>query len=149
MILIAHRGNTNGKFESYENEPNYIDKAISEGFDVEIDVWMIDGVLFLGHDEPQYGVTQQWVNERFDKLWIHCKNIEAIEWFNMIDGFNYFWHEEDTVTLTSRGAIWAYPGKQPIKGSIAVMPEIYDDNLNDCIGICSDYINNYKNAYNL
>jgi hypothetical protein len=68
-----------------------------------------------------------------------------MEWFNMIDGFNYFWHEEDTVTLTSRGAIWAYPGKQPIKGSIAVMPEIYDDNLNDCIGICSDNVKKYKN----
>ncbi len=26
MILISHRGNTNGKFESYENEPTYIDK---------------------------------------------------------------------------------------------------------------------------
>jgi hypothetical protein len=80
----------------------------------------------------------------FNKLWINCKNIEAMEWFNMIDGFNYFWHEEDTVTLTSRGAIWAYPGKQPIRGSIAVMPEIYNDNLDNCIGICSDYINDYK-----
>jgi len=30
MVLISHRGNTNGKFESYENEPMYIDKAISE-----------------------------------------------------------------------------------------------------------------------
>jgi glycerophosphoryl diester phosphodiesterase len=146
MILIAHRGNTDGKFESYENEPAYIDKAISEGFDVEVDVWMIEGVLLLGHDEPQYGVTQQWFNERFDKLWIHCKNIEAMEWFNMIDGFNYFWHEEDTVTLTSQGAIWAYPGKQPIKRSIAVMPEINNDDTSQCLGICSDYIKKYKDG---
>jgi len=107
---------------------------------------MIEGVLLLGHDEPQYGVTQQWFNERFDKLWIHCKNIEAIEWFNMIDGFNYFWHEEDTVTLTSRGAIWAYPGKQPIKRSIAVMPEINNDDTLQCLGICSDYIKKYKDG---
>ena len=57
MVLISHRGNTNGKFESYENEPMYIDKAISQGFDVEIDVWMIDGILFLGHDKPQYGIN--------------------------------------------------------------------------------------------
>ena len=52
MVLISHRGNTNGKFESYENEPMYIDKAISDGFDVEIDVWMVEGQLFLGHDIP-------------------------------------------------------------------------------------------------
>ncbi len=113
-----------------------------DGYMAEVN-W-IDGQLFLGHDEPQYGIIQQWLNERFDKLWIHCKNIEAMEWFNMIDGFNYFWHEEDTVTLTSRGAIWAYPGKQPIKGSIAVMPEIYNDNLDNCIGICSDNVKKYK-----
>ena len=144
MILISHRGNTNGKFDSYENEPMYIDKAISDGFDVEVDVWMIEGVLFLGHDNPQYGVTQHWFNERYEKLWIHCKNVEAMEWFNAIGGFNYFWHEEDMVTLTSKNYIWAYPGKQPIKRSIAVMPEIHNDDVSECIGICSDYIINYK-----
>jgi hypothetical protein len=40
--------------------------------------------------------------------------------------------------------ICAYPGKQPIKGSIAVMPEIHNDDLDACVGICSDYINDYK-----
>jgi hypothetical protein len=144
MILISHRGNIDGPNKKKENSPSYIGDAINAGYEVEIDVWMVEGVLLLGHDEPQYGVTQQWFNSRFDKLWIHCKNIEAMEWFNMIDGFNYFWHEEDTVTLTSRGAIWAYPGKQPIRGSIAVMPEIHNDNLDNCIGICSDYISIYK-----
>ncbi len=105
---------------------------------------MVEGVLYLGHDEPQYGVTQHWLNERYEHLWVHCKNVEAMEWFNAIGGFNYFWHEEDMVTLTSMGVIWAYPGKQPIKGSIAVMPEIHNDNLDACVGICSDYINDYK-----
>jgi hypothetical protein len=144
MILIAHRGNTIGKFESYENEPNYIDKAISEGFDIEIDVWVIDGVIFLGHDAPQYGITLKWLNDRIDKLWIHCKNIEAVEWFNTIGGFNYFWHETDAVTMTSHGWLWAYPGKQPVRKSIAVMPEINNDDLSKCGGICSDYVQNYK-----
>ncbi len=144
MILIAHRGNTVGKFESYENEPNYIDKAISEGFDVEIDVRVIDGVIFLGHDAPQYGITLKWLNDRVDKLWIHCKNIEAVEWFNTIGGFNYFWHETDAVTITSHGWLWAYPGNQPVRKSIAVMPELNGDDLSKCGGVCSDYIQNYK-----
>jgi len=56
MILISHRGNINGKFESYENEPTYIDLALSKGYDVEIDVWYVDGLLYLGHDKPQYGI---------------------------------------------------------------------------------------------
>jgi hypothetical protein len=145
MILIAHRGNIDGQFESYENEPNYIDKALKKGYDVEIDIWIIEGNFYLGHDKPQYGITLEWLDKRKNELWIHCKNIEAMEWFNSLFGtYNYFWHQEDTLTLTSKGYIWAYPGKQPIKNSIAVMPEIYNDDLSKCLGICSDYIQNYK-----
>lgn len=144
MILISHRGNVEGRRVPFENRPDYIDEAINAGYDVEIDVWMIEGVLLLGHDGPQYGISQQWLNERYDKLWIHCKNVEAMEWFNLIGGFNYFWHEEDTMTLTSNGYMWVYPGKQPVKNSIAVMPEIYNDNISECKGVCSDYIKNYK-----
>jgi hypothetical protein len=40
--------------------------------------------------------------------------------------------------------VWAYPGKQPIKGSIACMPELENDNVLLCKGICSDYIKRYK-----
>jgi hypothetical protein len=143
-ILISHRGNLEGPISKLENAPEYIDNALSLGYQVEIDIWSIDGVLFLGHDKPIHGITQHWLNKRAHKLWVHCKNVEAIEWFNSIGGFNYFWHQEDTVTLTSRNYIWAYPGKQPIKGSIAVMPELYKDNLTECIGICSDYIKEYN-----
>lgn len=144
MVLISHRGNINGKNADKENHPDYIDQALSLGYQVEIDVWLIDGKLFLGHDEPQYNINSDWLFNRISKLWIHCKNISAIEWFNSIERFNYFWHENDTVTLTSKNDIWAYPGKQPIKNSIAVMPEIYDEDISQCLGICSDYIENYK-----
>jgi len=145
MLLISHRGNINGKFESWENEPTYIDKAISEGYDVEIDVWYKDKVLWLGHDKPDYGIDLIWFRDRLSKLWIHCKNLEALIYFKNCDyDANYFWHEQDTVTLTSKKFIWAYPGKQPIKKSIAVMPELYNDDISQCLGICSDYIKNYK-----
>jgi hypothetical protein len=144
MILISHRGNINGPIPEKENHPDYIDQAIVLGYDVEIDLWSIEGVILLGHDKPQYGISQHWLNERHDKLWVHCKNIQAVEWFNMIKGFNYFWHEVDTMTLTSFGHIWAYPGKQPIKNSIAVMPEINNDSITVCKGMCSDYIQRYK-----
>jgi len=150
MKYIAHRGNTNGKFESWENEPTYIDKAIKSGFDVEVDVWYIKTEsfgwqLFLGHDKPQYGVDFRWFRDRLNRLWIHCKNIEAVEFFSESGyDFNFFWHEDDTLTLTSLKHIWAYPGKQPIKNSIAVMPEIYDESIECCLGVCSDYVSKYK-----
>ncbi|NBO22132.1 hypothetical protein EBU94_02165 [bacterium] len=146
MKLISHRGNTNGKFDSYENEPTYIDMALSKGYDVEVDVWFSNGILFLGHDKPEYGVNLDWFVDRLSNLWIHCKNLESMTFFNnSIHDFNYFWHENDCVTLTSKNIIWAYPGKQPIKNSISVMPEIYGDDVSECLGICSDFIEKYLN----
>jgi hypothetical protein len=145
MILISHRGNINGKKEELENKPQYIDESLSLGYDVEVDVWFIDGIFYLGHDNPQYGISLDWLYERKDKLWVHCKNVESIEKFNTLnENYNYFWHQEDTVTLTSKKFIWAYPGKQPIKNSISVLPELFNDNTSVCIGICSDYIQNYN-----
>ena len=145
MILISHRGNINGKKEELENKPQYIDESLSLGYDVEVDVWFIDGIFYLGHDNPQYGISLDWLYERKDKLWVHCKNVESIEKFNTLnENYNYFWHQEDTVTLTSKNFIWAYPGKQPIKNSISVLPELFNDNTSVCIGICSDYIQYYN-----
>ena len=68
MILISHRGNINGPIFEAENKPEYIDDTIRLGYEVEIDIWIIEGVLLLGHDESQYGITLDWLNKRKDKL---------------------------------------------------------------------------------
>lgn len=148
MILISHRGNINGPNPELENTIEYIEIALSKGFEVEIDVWGIDGDLWLGHDEPLYKIDWDWLEKYDDRFWIHCKNIDALLYLSDIDyskiNYNYFWHETDKVTLTSFSWIWAYPGNQPITGSIAVLPELYDDDVSDAAGICSDYIIKYK-----
>ena len=36
-----------------------------------------------------------------------------------------------------------FTGKQPIKNSVAVLPEVYKDPINQCAGVCSDYISKY------
>jgi len=144
-ILISHRGNINGKQPELENTTNYILSAIELGYNVEIDVHINNGEIFLGHDESQHRITMEWLENLSDKLWVHCKNIEAVEFFTMTDNnLNYFWHQEDVLTLTSKKYIWAYPGNQPIKNSIAVLPEWFNDNVDECLGICSDVIEKYK-----
>jgi hypothetical protein len=141
MILISHRGNINGRIIEAENNPEYIKDTISMGYDVEVDVWFVEGEFWLGHDMPQYKADYKLlVNE---KLWSHAKNIEALLEMKKY-AIHYFWHENDTVTLTSKNYIWAYPGKQPIKNSIAVMPELYKEDVSLCKGVCSDFIENYK-----
>lgn len=147
MKLISHRGNINGPNKERENNLDYIDEAIGAGYEVEIDLWSFEGKLYLGHDIPQYPVTVEWLESRLSKLWVHCKNVEALEtayWFKDMKHLNFFWHETDTVTLTSQGFIWAYPGKQPIADSIAVMPELHDEDIEHCRGVCSDYIIKYN-----
>ena len=144
MKYISHRGNIDGKQLPNENEPSYIDIALSKGYDVEIDIWVIDNGYYLGHDGPTYNITQNWLLQRIDKIWIHCKNIGAVELFATLDNFNYFWHEEDQMTLTSKNYIWAYPGID-VKGSIMVLPELNSGNTTeDQIGICSDNIERYR-----
>jgi hypothetical protein len=143
MKLISHRGNINGRIIEAENRPDYIDDTIRLGYDVEIDLWVVDGKIYLGHDSFQYEINDEWLNERIDKLWIHCKNVESLNWIKNTS-LHYFWHENDTLTLTSKNYIWVYPGKQPIVGSIAVMPEIFNDDVSNCLGICSDFIQDYK-----
>ena len=145
MVLISHRGNLTGSNPERENSPIYIQEALDKGYDVEIDVWVKDNNIWLGHGCPQYLIDKIWLYLHKKHLWIHCKNIEAISYFSSeLKLFNYFWHENDTLTLTSKNYIWAYPGKQPINNSIAVMPEINNDDVSQCLGVCSDYIQNYK-----
>jgi hypothetical protein len=141
MIYISHRGNTVGKNLHLENTPEYIDAALVH-FEVEVDVWVHGTKILLGHDCGHSEISLNFLSDRKEKLWIHCKNYNAVHLFNQTD-FNWFWHNVDDMTLTSRGYIWVYPGKQPIYNSIAVMPEMYNDDVTHCAGICSDVILNY------
>lgn len=146
MILISHRGNIDGRIIENENEPTYIDLALSDGYDVEVDVWAIGKDLYLGHDMPQYQIELAWLKERCDNLWVHCKNIEAL--VMLLDEYRIhtFWHENDSYTLTSNCFIWTHPNKPIIKSeSIAVLPELFPDwDIRDFAGVCSDNIKNYK-----
>ena len=39
-LLISHRGNTSGINKELENSPKYIEGAIHNGYEVEVDTWM-------------------------------------------------------------------------------------------------------------
>lgn len=150
MKIIAHRANLNGPNPLRENSPEYIEEALSQGFDVEIDVRYDnkDKCFYLGHDEPQYVVSLYWLSQYRKNLWVHCKNLEALSEFSKT-AFNYFWHQQDDFTLTSKNYIWTYPGKPYTKSSVIVMPEWTNLNWNtlrtvSCYGICTDYVEELK-----
>lgn len=143
MKLIAHRGLYQGPNKTLENKPEQITEAIALGFDCEVDLRLVDNQLWLGHDNPQYLVTEEFIRQ--PGLWIHAKNLEALEWLSNRRELTYFWHEEDSYTITSNGYIWTFPENKLTPLSIRLMPEWNNANLNgientDCFGICSDYV---------
>lgn len=141
MKLIAHRGLTNGPDVNLENRPEQIELALSQGFDCEIDLWVINSEFYLGHDRPDYPIDKTFLNTF--GLWIHAKNLAALRWLTDT-GLYYFWHEGDKFTLTSNNFIWTYPGMELTQRSIAVLPEWHDPEFKNlpknCYGICSDYV---------
>jgi len=142
MIFISHRGNISGIRSNDENNPNYINAALKLGYEVEVDVRFENGKFFLGHDLSQYHVDIQFLLN--SKIWCHAKTKEALEALEKIKA-HYFWHQEDDYTITSKGYIWTYPGKKLFHKSICVLPEKHDYENFNCLGICSDFIEKYKN----
>lgn len=145
MHFISHRGNLYGPNKKLENSIDYINKALNIGFEVEIDLWLKNSKYFLGHDEPQYIVNEDFLKNK--KLWIHAKNLECFYKLSNLD-VNFFWHEEDKITITSKGFFWNYPGTVLSKNSICVLPEKNNIKMTDCLGYCSDYIKEYYDRYN-
>jgi len=139
MILVSHRGNISGPNKERENEQSYIQEALNLGYDVEIDVWG-DKNLWLGHDEPQYQVDLKFIAKNFNKLWIHCKNIEALDIVGNFKTLNFFWHENDDYTLTSKNFVWTYPGKRVSNKSVLVVDDAREYGGPPCFGLCSDYL---------
>lgn len=147
MILIAHRGNIDGPNHEKENSPDYIREALSNGYHVEIDVWIqSDGSLFLGHDGPQYPTTLDFL--KHDKRIIcHAKTIPTFQYLLMHD-LHCFFHDKDAATLTSEKKIWLYPKQLPCEYGILVMPEWIGEKwmdfvtnaIGNCYGVCSDYV---------
>lgn len=143
MRFIAHRGNLAGPCPDLENRPEYIINALRSGFDCECDVWVRDGEVWLGHDAPQYKLEDPCNFLNMKDLWVHAKNIEALCMLkNNYPNVNYFWHDKDAYTLTSKGYVWAYPGSVLTPDTVCVMPgDLYTpEEKAIALGVCSDYV---------
>ena len=142
MYLISHRGNLNGVESENENNPKYLKIAINKEFNVEVDVRFEKEKFYLGHDFSQYEVNKDFLLN--ENIWCHAKTHNALLALDKINA-HYFWHQEDDYTITSKGFFWTFPGKELLKKSICVLPEKANYKKIDCLGICSDFIERYKN----
>lgn len=136
MIIISHRGNTEGHDSKTANCPDHISKVLETGLHCEVDVWKIKDKYFLGHDESGYDINLNFLKN--DKLWCHAKNLESLQ--GMLDNnIHCFWHQTDDYTLTSKGYIWTFPEKEVCGRSVIVHkgPD-WRDKYN-CYAVCTDY----------
>jgi hypothetical protein len=147
MFKISHRGNLTGPNIERENTISYVEEALNDNYSCEVDLWLANNTLFFGHDEPQYLVPKGFLEHNKDLLWIHCKNLNALDYLTKNNlGLNFFWHQNDDFTLTSKGFIWTFPGKPTVQKSVLVnlgKPSSELISL-DISGLCSDYISFFK-----
>lgn len=139
MIFISHRGNLFGQNKQTENTIEQINICLTKGIDVEIDIWKTNFGLKLGHDFPKNNVDIDWLMEKREFLWIHCKNLEAFQFLDTFNCFNLFVHDKDPVVITTKGYRWYYMGNDAPNG-ICVLPEQFNKKIIPSTkGICTDF----------
>ena len=106
---------------------------------MEVDAWITDR-LYLGHDKPDNHCPMDFLISNSNRLWIHCKNLKALEVLNGIKCLNIFWHQKDDYTLTSKGYVWTYPKKGVCDKSVLVIKDATKYNGEKCYGLCSDTV---------
>tara|TARA_Y100001938_G_C8024976_1_gene397476 strand:- start:49 stop:474 length:426 start_codon:yes stop_codon:yes gene_type:complete len=140
MILISHRGNIDGRNPQLENGEDYCQAAIDAGYNVEVDVWVYDDIFWTGHYSPHHKVGNDFFLK--EEVWCHAKDIETLKRLLEL-GAHCFFHQNDNVTLTSKGYIWTNPTQPLTEKSICVLPELQTIDIKGCAGVCSDYIVRY------
>jgi len=145
MKIISHRGNIIGPVPDKENRPSYIDAAIGLGYDVEIDLRLIDGEFWLGHDEPQYKINESWMKLRKEKIWYHCKNIESsLELIKINEGYKFFCHTQDDYVITSVNKLWVHDLTNTINENCIIpllgLLEISNYKNHIPYAVCTDYV---------
>ena len=145
MILISHRGNITGPNPTRENSPSYIDTAISAGYEVEVDINYLNGKFYLGHDTPDYEISEKWIMMRKSSVWFHCKNLESATKLSLLgDGYKFFCHTSDPFVLTSNSYVWVHDLDMELDVR-CIIPLLNSEDVTKyngkiVYGVCTDYI---------
>lgn len=103
MKLYAHRGNTEGAKPKLEHSPEYLEKALNEGYGVEIDAWYSPqrNLWSLGHEMPMYPIHREFMED--DRVIVHAKNEGTFRQLLKYKNIHSFYQDRDKVVITSQG----------------------------------------------
>ena len=145
MRFIAHRGNLEGPKPGLENTVDYLQTAFDECYGIEVDLQTVNGVLYLGHDNPQEIVTHTvWKLLEKPGVYCHAKDLQSLALL-ITHNCETFYHTNEDIVFTSKGKIWCYPGiyHPDIQNSIWLdchqpIPSYIHKT---CYAVCGDNIN--------
>ena len=146
MILISHRGNING-VEGKENHPDYIDRAIEKGYDVEIDVRQDNRTgYYLGHEQMKHHLEKSGLIGLKQNLSRPAQDFGSLE-ILLILVLRVFYHDKELHTIIGNTqVIWSHNIEEASQNSIIPLLEldklqVWKDMIDeDVYGICSDYV---------
>ena len=150
MLYISYRGIYDGTNYEYANTTDQLGKAISRGYTCMVDVWRVDGKLYLGNDQPLTEVTERYLQG--PRWYINARNTDMQNWLATQSSSlypNWFYFTTPTPPppyVTASNGKLITPGTVPINNnSIIFLPEIDDKGLFStvhlrCFGICSTYL---------
>lgn len=149
MRLIAHRGNTKGFDPAGENRITYLSQALDKGYDVEVDVRLMDGLIWLGHDKPLEVVGPQFF--RSSRVWTHAKDPATFAYLSRFPDVQCFYQDKDLISMTTNGYLWCN-SLHPISDSKAIIfqgrmqqPEtgLVMENIPNVFGVYSDWVESF------
>lgn len=149
MIFISYRGIYDGNNFQDSNTPNQIAKAFGMGFSCMVDVWRVDGKLYLGNDQPITEVTASYLQGK--KFWINARNTAMQSWIatqssTLYPNWFYFSSMPPPAYVVASNGKLITPGTVPINNnSVIFLPEIDDLGMFStvklkCFGITSSYL---------
>lgn len=147
-FLISYRGDTNNVDSKSQNTIEYVEHALSQGFHVMVDTWLVgNAFLAIGSEGPDNPTDLNFL--RSNNIICRARSVKTLNYL-LINGVHTFYSNgTETYIMTSGGLIWSYPGSELTSRSIDSLPEGSDiditsygyfDRVRGCAGICSSYI---------
>ncbi len=101
MKYYAHRGNICGANPARENKIDYINEALKFGHCVEIDVRLLNGEYYLGHDKAQEKIPKEFMID--DRILVHAKTYETFRELLKCKRIHSFYQDNENVVISSWG----------------------------------------------
>lgn len=147
MRVIAHRGNLTGPDPEKENTWAAVRKCARLDIDAEIDFWVKDNRLCMGHDENNLEqVSLYQFRELKINIYAHCKNLDALQFLGQNTPGNMipFSHDVDDFVALRNGEIWAHPNYlKNIKDKTMVIAMTWGEPVKEELlgfaGVCTDW----------